>query len=230
LRALDDDGDAAHSIERNQMPAKSSNAASLSRLAPFAPGAPDVLRVIIETPQGSRNKFDYDEELGLFKLGGVLPAGAVFPFDFGFVPSTKGGDGDPLDVLLLMDEAAFAGCLVEARLIGVVEAEQTEEDGVTTRNDRLIAVAANARNHRDVRALEQLGGNLLDEIEHFFVSYNEMKGKRFEPLGRFGAERARRVVEEGARLFRAGRKKRGASKRARQSSGGGRTTQKERRR
>ncbi|MCA1564609.1 MAG: inorganic diphosphatase [Acidobacteria bacterium] len=204
------------------MPAKSSTAASLSRLAPFAPGgAPDALRVIIETPQGSRNKFDYDEELGLFKLGGVLPAGAVFPFDFGFVPSTTGGDGDPLDVLVLMDEAAFAGCLVEARLIGVVEAEQTEEDGVATRNDRLIAVAANARNHKEVRSLGQLNGNLLDEIEHFFVSYNEMKGKRFEPLGRFGPERARRVIEEGARLFRAGRKKAGASKKARKSSGGG---------
>jgi inorganic pyrophosphatase len=204
------------------MPAKSSTAASLLRLAPFAPGAPDaLLHVIIETPQGSRNKFDYDEDLGLFKLGGVLPAGAVFPFDFGFVPSTTGGDGDPLDVLVLMDEAAFAGCLVEARLIGVVEAEQTEEDGVTTRNDRLVAVAANARNHKEVRTLDQLSENLLDEIEHFFVSYNEMKGKRFEPLGRFGPERARQVIEEGARLFRAGRKKAGASKRARKSSGGG---------
>jgi inorganic pyrophosphatase len=210
------------------MPAKSSTAsstaASLSRLAPFAPGgdAPNaLLRVIIETPQGSRNKFDYDEELGLFKLGGVLPAGAVFPFDFGFVPSTLGGDGDPLDVLVLMDEAAFAGCLVEARLVGVLEAEQTEEDGTTTRNDRLIAVAANARNHTEVRSLGQLSENLLDEIEHFFVSYNEMKGKRFEPLGRFGPERARRVIEEGARLFRAARKKAGASKKARKSGGGG---------
>ncbi|HEX9918538.1 MAG TPA: inorganic diphosphatase [Pyrinomonadaceae bacterium] len=191
-------------------------------MEPFAPGAPDTLRVIIETPQGSRNKFDYDEELGLFKLGGVLPAGAVFPFDFGFVPSTRGGDGDPLDVLVLMDEPAFTGCLVEVRLLGVVEAEQTEEDGVTTRNDRLIAVAANARNHREVRALGQLSENLLDEIEHFFVSYNEMKGKRFEPLGRFGPERARRVIEEGARLFRAGRKKASAPKRARKSSGGAR--------
>ncbi|HZG52426.1 MAG TPA: inorganic diphosphatase [Pyrinomonadaceae bacterium] len=200
------------------MHAKSSPAARLSHLAPYAADA--ALRVIIETPRGSRNKFDYDEELGLFKLGGVLPAGAVFPFDFGFVPSTLGGDGDPLDVLVLMDEAAFTGCLVEARLIGVVEAEQTERDGETTRNDRLIAVAANARNHAEVRALSQLSANLLDEIEHFFVSYSEMKGKRFEPLGRFGAERAQRVVEEGVRLFRAGRKRAGASKRPGKSAGG----------
>ena len=203
------------------MPAKSSPGGAISRLTPFAPGAPGRLRVIIETPQGSRNKFDYDEELGLFKLGGVLPAGAVFPFDFGFVPSTLGGDGDPLDVLVLMDEAAFAGCLVEVRLLGVVEALQTEEDGERTRNDRLIGVAASARNHREVHALEQLSGNLLDEIEHFFVSYNEMKGKRFEPLGRYGAERAREVVEAGACLFSARRKKAAGRKGARKSSGSG---------
>jgi inorganic pyrophosphatase len=194
---------------------KSSAGTRLSHLAPFAPAQEGGVHVIIETPQGSRNKFDYDEELGLFKLGGVLPAGAVFPFDFGFVPSTTGGDGDPLDMLVLMDEAAFAGCLVVARLLGVIEAEQTEENGETTRNDRLIAVAENARNHREVRALGQLNENLLDEIEHFFVSYNEMKGKKFKPLGRFGTERAMRVIEEGMRRFRAGQRKQkaGAKKR-----------------
>src|ERR687890_1560322 len=96
------------------------------------------LNVIIETPKGSRNKYNYDEKLGLFRLGGVLTSGASFPFDFGFVPSTLGGDGDPLDVLVLMDEPAFAGCLVRARLLGVIEAEQTEK-GKTAQNDRLIA-------------------------------------------------------------------------------------------
>lgn len=159
------------------------------------------LNVIIETPKGSRNKFKYDEAHHLFKLGGVLPAGAVFPFDFGFVPATVGGDGDPLDVLLLMDEPAFAGCLVAARLIGVIEAEQTE-DGQTERNDRLIALAADSRNHRDVRALDQLSANLLDEIEHFFVSYNEIKGKTFKPQGRSGPDRAQALVEDG--IARAG--------------------------
>ena len=160
------------------------------------------LNVIVETPKGSRNKFTYDEELGLFKLGGVLPAGAVFPFDFGFVPATVGGDGDPLDVLLLMDESAFTGCLVRARLVGVIEAEQTERDGETTRNDRLIAVASESRTHKKVRSLGGLNENVLEEIEHFFVSYNEIKGKEFRPLGRFGPERARRLVEEGVKKFR----------------------------
>ena len=154
------------------------------------------LNVIIETPKGSRNKFNYDEKLGLFKLGGVLPAGAVFPFDFGFVPSTLGGDGDPLDVLVLMEEPAFVGCLLHARLIGVIEAEQTEEEG-TTRNDRLIAVAAKSHTHHDVRSLDDLNKALVDEIEHFFISYNAIKGKQFKPLGRFGPERAEQVVREG---------------------------------
>ena len=182
---------------------------NLLSLAPFADDESNI-NVVVETPQGSRNKYNFDEELGVFRLGGVLPAGAVFPFDFGFVPSTLGGDGDPLDVLLLMDEPAFAGCLVEARLVGVVEAEQTERDGERTRNDRLIAVAAAAHNHKGVRQLGQLSPHLVDEIEHFFVSYNEIKGKTFEPLGRHGARRARAAVEEGMRLFR--RRKRGGAK------------------
>ncbi len=187
-------------------------------LEPFAGEDGDV-NVVIETPKGSRNKFNFDEGLGLFKLGGVLPAGAVFPFDFGFVPSTLGGDGDPLDVLVLMDEPAFAGCLVRVRAVGVVEAEQTERDGETTRNDRLIGVAAASRLHRDVRTLEDLGRALVDEIEHFFVSYNEFKGKAFKPLGRFGPERALELVEEARRKFakakRPKTKRRGAKKRAR---------------
>lgn len=190
------------------MASKSSGASSIPHLSPFADSS-DELNVIIETPKGSRNKYTYDEKLGLFRLSGVMPAGAVFPFDFGYVPSTLGGDGDPLDVLLLMDEPAFVGCLLTARLIGVIEANQTEE-GETTRNDRLIAVAANSRTHKQVRSIGDLNEVLVDEIEHFFVSYNEIKGKLFEPLGRFDPGRARALVEEGERLFR--RKKRQSAK------------------
>lgn len=170
-------------------------AQSFARLKAFSDSDTAELNVIIETPKGSRNKFTFDEEKGLFKLSGVLPAGAVFPFDFGFLPGTLGGDGDPLDVLVLMDESAFAGCLVPSRLIGVIEALQTERDGETTRNDRLIAVAANSRDHQHLRSLEDLNENLIEEIEHFFISYNEIKGKNFHPLGRFGQERARSLVE-----------------------------------
>src|SRR4051812_29447743 len=163
-----------------------------AKLSPFDEETGD-LNVIIETPQGSRNKFKYDDKLGIFKLGGVLPAGASFPFDFGYVPSTLGEDGDPLDVLVLMDAPAFAGCLVPARLIGVIEAEQTERNGKTERNDRLIAVAADSREHRDVTSLGDVSDNLLGEIEHFFVSYNQIKGKEFKPLDRSGPEKARKL-------------------------------------
>ena len=177
------------------MPAKPRPEAGFAQLSAFDDQS-HALNVIIETPKGSRNKFKYDEELGLFRLSGVLPAGAVFPFDFGFVPSTIGEDGDPLDVLVLMDEPAFAGCLVASRLIGVIEAEQTEEDE-TSRNDRLIAVAANSHLHRDVHALHDLSDGLLTEIEHFFVSYNAVRGKQFKPAGRHDADQAIKLVEEG---------------------------------
>ena len=163
------------------------------------------VNAIIDTPKGSRNKFKYDEKSGLFKLGGALPLGAVFPFDFGYIPSTKGGDGDPLDILILMDEPAFPGCLVKAKLIGVIEAQQTE-DNETTRNDRLIAVAADSRNHSHVRFLGDLNSNLVHEIERFFVAYNETKGKRFEVLGRFGPDRAEKLIVKARRTTKSRRK------------------------
>jgi inorganic pyrophosphatase len=148
---------------------------------------------------GSRNKYEYDRRLGLFRLSGVLPVGAFFPYDFGFVPSTRGEDGDELDVLVLMDEPAFVGCLVPARLVGVIEAQQTERDGTEAKNDRLVAVAAASRAHGGVRALADLPPVVVDEIEHFFVSYNAARGKTFAPTGRASPTRARHLVEAGAR-------------------------------
>lgn len=149
----------------------------------------ETLNVIIETPKGSRNKYNFDEGKSIFKLGGVLPAGASFPFDFGFIPGTRGEDGDPLDVLVIMDEPAFPGCWIECRLLGIIEAEQTE-DGQTVRNDRLIAVADNYRLHKSIDSLTDLHRELIDEIEHFFISYNEAKGKDFKPLARRGTKAA----------------------------------------
>ena len=159
------------------------------------------LNVIVDTPKNSRNKYKFDEKLGIFKLGGVLPVGHFFPFDFGYIPQTLGGDGDPIDVLVLMDESAFVGCLIQTRLVGVIAAKQTE-DGKTETNDRLIGVAANSRAHADVKSLDDLNPTLVDEIEHFFISYNEAKDKQFKPLGRFGAQKAKRIVEDGMKLFK----------------------------
>ena len=154
------------------------------------------LTVIIETPKGSQNKYTYEPRFGAFLLDGVLPAGAVFPFDFGFVPSTVGDDGDPLDVLVLMDAAAFTGCVVASRLIGVIEAEQTE-NGKTFRNDRLIAVATKSITHRSLRDITDISDDLVGQIEHFFISYNAAKGKRFEPKRRSERERAKALVRAG---------------------------------
>jgi inorganic pyrophosphatase len=165
------------------------------------------LNAIVDTPKGSRNKYKYDEKLGLYSLGGLLPVGASFPYDFGFVPSTLGGDGDPLDVLLLMEEPAFVGCLVPTRLIGVIEAEQTERDGSVERNDRLIGVAVKSRLYENVESLKELNDTLVDEIEHFFVSYNEAKGKIFAPQKRSGPKRADSLVREGEERFKAAHRK-----------------------
>jgi inorganic pyrophosphatase len=159
------------------------------------------LNVIIETPKGSRNKFDYNPKEGLFELGKVLPKGIVFPYDFGFVPSTQGNDGDPLDVLVLMDEPAFPGCKVCCRLIGVIEAEQTDKRHDTVRNDRLIGVVAKCQNDKGTRSLKQLPNNLVKEIEHFFVSYHALDGREFKALACRGPRKAARLVKEGMKRF-----------------------------
>jgi inorganic pyrophosphatase len=171
------------------------------KLSPFDEESGE-LNVVIETPKGSRNKYAYDDDLGLFVMKGVLAVGHSFPFDFGFIPKTTGGDGDPLDVLILMDEPAFAGCLIRARLVGVIEAEQTELDGKVEKNDRLIAVASNSHVHQDIKSINDLNEILIDEIEHFFVSYNQAKGKKFKSLGRFAARKAKNLVEEGMKAYR----------------------------
>jgi inorganic pyrophosphatase len=152
------------------------------------------LNVVVDTPKGSRNKYKFDEQDGQWRLSKVLPQGLSFPYDFGFLPSTRGEDGDPLDVLLLMDEAAFPGCVVPARLIGVLEAEQTE-DGKTVRNDRFVAVVETPYNPAEFRSLEEVSGQRLDEIEHFFVSYNQLEGRQFKPLARRGAVHAQELLE-----------------------------------
>jgi inorganic pyrophosphatase len=176
----------------------------LTEISTFRQNGKD-LHVIIETPKGSRNKLDYESEFGVFELAGVLPEGSVFPYDFGFVPSTLGEDGDPLDVLVLLDESVSVGCLVVARLIGVIEAEQTEREGQTTRNDRLLAVATRAHTQAHVQTLEDLRPQMVDEIEHFFRSYNQTKGKTFEPTGRGGPERALALVQAGQQRWQARR-------------------------
>jgi len=174
---------------------------NLARLDPFDPETKDLV-VVIETPKGSRNKYDYDPEPGAFKLAHVLAEGLAFPNDFGFIPSTLAEDGDPLDVMVLLDEPTAVGCVLTARLIGVIEGNQTEVDGTRFRNDRLIAVATHAHVHGEVKSISELDKKVVDEIEHFFIYYNERRGKKFKPLGHFGPKRAMKLVKECMKTFK----------------------------
>jgi len=153
-----------------------------------------LVRVIIDTPRASRNKYKFDSELGLFKLSRVLPAGMSFPFDFGSIPGTRAEDGDALDVLVLNEAPLFAGCLVLVHLIGVVCAKQTER-GKTIRNDRLLGVIETSVNKPIIRDLKELPKDQLGQIEHFFRSYNEAQGRRFVVTGRAGPKAAQRMLK-----------------------------------
>lgn len=154
-----------------------------------------LLQVIIETPAGSRNKFAFDPKQEIFALKKVLPAGMVFPYDFGFVPQTIAPDGDPIDVLILMDEPAFPGCAVRTRLIGVIEGEQL--DGKKKiRNDRLVAVAEANLMYANVKKLKDLPGKWVKELEVFFVNYHNLEGKEFRLLGCKGADVALRLIKD----------------------------------
>jgi len=173
-------------------------------LASFSNGLDQKTRqcnAIIETPKGRRNKFDYDPETELFELAKLLPEGMIFPFDFGFIPSTLADDGDPLDLMVLMDEPAHVGCLLRVRLIGVIEAEQTEK-GKTKANPRLLAAAVNSYSYENVTDIADVRPSLLDQLEQFFVSYNKLEGRQFTPTGRGGSARAVELIQQAMKAFR----------------------------
>jgi inorganic pyrophosphatase len=158
------------------------------------------VNVVIDTPKGSRNKYKYDEAIGLFRLSRILPAGMSFPYDFGSVPRTRSADGDALDVLVLMDAPTFAGCLLTVRLIGVIRASQKEK-GKSIRNDRLISVAQTPVNAPEVRDIAELDGRRMHDIEQFFLSYNRAQGREFRLEARRGHAAAERLVRDAARAF-----------------------------
>lgn len=159
-------------------------------------------RAVIETPKGRRNKFDYDSRLEAFTLGGLLPEGLSFPFDFGFIPSTVADDGDPIDVMVVMDEPAHVGCVLTIRLIGVIEAEQTQK-GKTTRNDRLVGAAVHSYSHENIESIAQLSKSLLNQVEEFFISYNKSRGKEFKVLGVHGPSKAVKRLQQAIENYKA---------------------------
>jgi inorganic pyrophosphatase len=167
---------------------------SLDRLSPMDPEGQ--LRAVLESPEGCRHKLKYVPAERAFRVSSTLPAGMSMPFDFGFFPGTKAEDGDPLDVLVLMDGPAYPGTLVAVRLIGVIEAEQSDGEGPPYRNDRLIAVAEGSTERGNLRHLRDLDVGLLTQIETFFETYDKLTGKAFRPIGRRGPRVAKRLLDQ----------------------------------
>ena len=154
-----------------------------------------MVQVIIETPKGSRNKFSFDADQKIFVLKKVLPAGMAFPHDFGFLPQTLAPDGDPIDVLLLMDEPAFPGIAVRSRLIGIIEGEQVEGKK-RIRNDRLVAIAEANHMYANIKKLRDLPDLFLRELEDFFVNFHRLEGKTYKLLGVKDTAVAKRMIEK----------------------------------
>jgi inorganic pyrophosphatase len=155
----------------------------------------DDINAIIETPKGSRNKYAYDEETDTIILKKALPAGMVFPFDFGFIPSTIAEDGDPMDILVLTDAPTFPGCLVKCKVLGIIKVEQ-QKDGEKVRNDRVIAVQFDSRMYSSANNIEDLPDGLIKEITHFFASYNNVSEDIFNSLGNGGPTVAIKLIRD----------------------------------
>ena len=178
--------------------AKKNVLANPSRLKPFVPDHAGLFRVVIETPKGSRNKFAFNAKEHIFELKKVLPAGMTFPYDFGFVPSTLADDGDPIDVLALMDEPAFPGCVLLCRPVGVIEGEQRDKKS-RQRNDRIIAIEKDAHSWADIKSITDLGQEFCRELEEFFVNYHKLSREQYKVIGVKGPGRARKLMKAGMR-------------------------------
>ncbi|HXD77124.1 MAG TPA: inorganic diphosphatase [Puia sp.] len=166
--------------------------------------------VVIETPKGSAEKYDYIPKTPFFKLKKILPSGMVFPYDFGFIPDTKGEDGDPLDVIVISEFNSFPGVIIKCRIIGAIAAEQSEakkddhekkgerdkKAGKMVRNDRYLAIPKCSNIFENVRTLEDLPARIIDQLEEFFVDYNKLEGKKFKAVEKLGAKEAQHLIAD----------------------------------
>ena len=146
----------------------------MTNLKDLSPGenAPDVVNAVIEVPSGSSNKYEYDPELGIFRLDRVLYSPMHYPGDYGFVPGTLADDGDPVDILVLITRATFPGAVLRARPLGFLE--MSDEKG---RDQKLLAVPVDDPRYDSNRHLDTISRHRLREIEHFFTIYKELEGK-----------------------------------------------------
>jgi len=167
----------------------------MTDMKPFS-NSKDIINIIIETPQGGRNKFAYDPATDFFKLRKVLPLGMTFPLDFGFIPGTQGEDGDPLDAMVMMERGTYPGCLVECRIIGIIEAEQKEKGKPSERNDRIIAIPEVTCTPVMVKHIKDIDKNFLRHLFTFFEQYNMLEHKKFSLLGLKGPQSALKTIRK----------------------------------
>ena len=153
------------------------------------------INIIIESPRGSTAKFKYDTETGAIMLSRQLPAGVAYPYDWGFIPSTRAADGDPLDAMVLWDGASFPGVVLPSRLIGILRVEQTTvAKQVSEHNDRVLAVPVKAPRLDHVRTIFDLPERLRLELEQFFISVVAFEGKVLRLGGFDGPAEADRIL------------------------------------
>src|SRR5262249_35558470 len=164
---------------------------------PIGEKAPQLVNAVIEIPKDSVNKYEYDKDLHVFKLDRTLFSPVHYPGDYGFIPRTLGNDGDPLDVLVLVEAPSFPGCLMEVRPIGVLQmVDQGKKD------EKILAVAESDPLYREVKDYSEVFGHTLREIEHFFSIYKKLEGKKTEIAGWDGVEAARKIISEGQKRFK----------------------------
>jgi inorganic pyrophosphatase len=164
------------------------------------PAFPEVIRMVVEIPKGSSNKYEYDRELGAFRLDRVLYSPVHYPGDYGFIPGTLASDGDPMDVLALVEEPSFSGCVVEVRPVGVLNmVDQKQKD------QKIVAVLNRDPRYDQVHTLDQIFPHLRREIEHFFNIYKELEGRETSTLGWGDPIEARTVIAESRKVYLAGK-------------------------
>src|SRR6201987_383599 len=168
---------------------------SLNKLPSFSEDG-DV-HVVIKTPRGTRAKFAYDPKLETFALTKSLLTGLTYPHDWGFVPSTRGDDGDPLDVMVIHDAATFPGLVLSCRIIGVLQIEQKSK-GNAERNDRLFAVPRRSHSEQGLRDVRDLSKPIQEELEKFFVMTDELEDKKLEIIGWKGPKVALKAGKDAA--------------------------------
>ena len=164
------------------------------------------VQVVVETPRGSRAKFAYDPKQETFALTKSLLTGLTYPHDWGFVPSTKADDGDPLDIMVIHDAATFPGLVVTCRVIGILQIEQKSK-GKSQRNDRLFAVPRRSHSEQALRDVQDLSRPIQDELEKFFIATDELEDKKLKFIGWDGPESAMAAVKRAAKRFEKDRDK-----------------------